>query len=347
MFVIKEKKILKERASDLAYAKITEIIFKHLSRSKVWKADIHQDLIMPDSSYAEQVYAVVNPTTNIVNDIWAELDASLSDKEKITLNDIFPDPSYLSKVLFELKIWIRPREHNPAIGGSMDKYGNMTLYPHYWSKAKNQNDPNAIKTINLLNSGTFFDKHIKSTFTHEFAHYLNAIRSATDLNNYYSRATYRSKGGKNQFNVDKKEYAQSTEELQARLTDIFTIIQGALNKTDIKIVGPEEQYILYMLAAKDFKTFIKYFETPYMYAYNKKLVDSKYIYRVKSRLYSAFMDFAEQKSIIKDYAKKNPKLFNTKYNFKKFTELAKEFEKKVDKMINSIINNFTALFKKG
>lgn len=125
-------------------------------------------------------------------------------------------------------------------GGTMSTHGEMELYGNF-------EDINNIKNKAMRTAGLDIFrsclKQNKRIFVHEFAHYLNAIRS-----NY---TQYRAKSGSG-LAINSRAYAESTEELQAFLMESYDAVRSAL------VAGNKEVLSLARaLNRNDFNKFLK------------------------------------------------------------------------------------------
>ena len=96
------------------------------------------------------------------------------------------------------------RDEKCGAGGDMDSDGTMRIFGSYWGSFFNKPD------LNKFLSGLARDK----TFAHELGHWVNSFRS------YYIAAREPS-ANPDQRIGGTKAYAQSTEELQARITEVL------------------------------------------------------------------------------------------------------------------------------
>jgi hypothetical protein len=109
-------------------------------------------------------------------------------------------------------------------GGDMSPKGIMNLYIHPSTGAAFFDKPDLNDVLSGLDQGDLFQ--------HEFAHWINAIRSG------YKE--WRAKGGVKNRYVGTKEYATSTEELQARMIDFSKSFIEHFLKMSPTDYNPEE-----------------------------------------------------------------------------------------------------------
>jgi hypothetical protein len=125
--------------------------------------------------------------------------------------------------------------------GSMSITGVMSLYDNFEELHGVKN--RGTRTAGLDIFQKYLKKH-KTTFIHEFTHYLNSIRS--------NHARYTSKGGDEQFKSRTKEYAESTEELQAYLIESYELIRRELAQGSMAV-----STLAYALKRDDFDVFLR------------------------------------------------------------------------------------------
>lgn len=136
-----------------------------------------------------------------------------------------------------------------------------------------------------------FVKNIKKgIFKHEIAHWLNSIRSGFK--------TWRSKGRKN-FRSKEERYANSTEEMQARLSDVFYHLKNRMSYDTSDMTTATSQVAYYFqgpVNEKDPKLFIE----RALEFYGRKLyfgwLNEENKKRVIKRLYEMYNHFVDEKS---------------------------------------------------
>jgi len=136
-----------------------------------------------------------------------------------------------------------------------------------------------------LASGNEF---VRKILVHEIAHYINAIRAKGE--------TWRGKGGRKQFDPSTQEYIDSTEELQARLMDLFNKIEKDIKSN--KGIGPDLKRYLDDIAngvsAQDFiSAAVSVYKQLYGAKYYDKLSQSNKK-RVLSRMYQFALNMSKK-----------------------------------------------------
>jgi hypothetical protein len=255
--IINKNKQITERQTDILYPKITKFfIEKILSDLQI----IHSDLVFYYYRQKDGQF-VATPGVKINFNLFdVGIDKIYEEYKKYTNDDkIINTPEIFFNILSKLDIYVLPSIVRPDAGGDMKSdgyYGTLRIFlssivlpytaPPNGLKILDDNknssaqqkleaiakvwNPQIAEQINNLyskvkNQGLELSSYMARLLTHEFAHHLNGIRTIEDLGSGFVRsAQYRAKGGDKQFYPDTPEYAKSTEEWQARLTEVFNLI---------------------------------------------------------------------------------------------------------------------------
>ena len=137
-------------------------------------------------------------------------------------------PDELTKLIEFNQLWItivNPNKDKDSRyltkAAEINPNDEMIIFPNLSEFKKIKQDPNgALHAI-------MHKEKFESKIIHELAHQLNKIRS--------NNVIYRSTGGKSQFDPQKQEYFDSTEEVQARLIPIINNIYYAAKNPSLKM----------------------------------------------------------------------------------------------------------------
>lgn len=236
--------IILERKTDELYVKICDWVVDKIFQEKNYL--IHINLNDENKTYntTEQKKPILTLQRFFANsqldEVYKEYISATGDNEILNTKEKF-------KTAFD-RFRIECYNFNAGFKfGDMSNLGEMRLFANF----EELNNEEALKgQLSVLHKlpdvvKMHFKKN-KNHFVHEFSHYLNAVRS-----NYKS---YRSKGGIAQYDMSKKEYLDSTEELQAYLIQAYSII-----KDSIKAGEPDVSGLTTALARDDFGMFLKEF----------------------------------------------------------------------------------------
>lgn len=162
---------------------------------------------------------------------------SIKDKEKIIIPYIINDFEYSEGVSFSfnLVLDILKKEDNSNFNASFRKMSdglfgqstyNITLYiknknyEYYEYYEKYNKDGLTGFILDVIN----FSKY---DLVHELSHMLSDIKAS-------KRKGHISKGGTKQYDLDSKEYTNSTDEIQARLSEVFSMLDYHLDGDSIR-----------------------------------------------------------------------------------------------------------------
>lgn len=273
------EQILKERATDSIYSSVYKFLSKYLFNFDYLtepKFSIQHQMFYDQYGYFPcPVYvASLNP------------DLFPTSKEEKELYEIYKQMTgdtkfikdYVQLMFFmsDFTFVFAPKDARPDSGADMSKDGTMRIYIKDWFYNIEDNRQYPDQTIleqmapgkneikQIFNNKT---KNMNYIIHHELAHFINALRSG--------KKDFRSKGGLKQFTPSNKEYSNSTEEMQARISEYDEYLKNivSLNYSE---VGVQEFQILYHLAVKNKTNFIRAFFYSVLFSVYSELGHKRY-----------------------------------------------------------------------
>jgi hypothetical protein len=355
---IKKSSMITERLTDTLYGAISHYIYNLLSDGKTYESKI----VLASIPNKDRWFPAVN--IKIKTDDFGDPNMVFKDyQDKTGDTKILTNDYSFNQFFRNLYIQILPQEVNPRAGGSMDRYGEMTIYLKNWSpktvstaeaevrgggkwgnerKIKDFRDITLEevkeiwgeaeqKNIEKIIDETKTDKFAKSverTLSHEIGHYINFFRAGSLSGKLKG---YTASGGNKQFDSTTKYYARSTEEWQARYTQATHLLQKTL-KMKFPDLEKDLKYINDIDLNDNYSSVARRFTEKYI-----NIIESSGIpltvFKILQALY--FKDFTNFSILIKelsdfyDYeAKLNPKTIN-KVNARMYS-LYQDLRKKVN-----------------
>jgi hypothetical protein len=214
------KYLVNERKTDILYNKIGEYFINLLKEpNKYFKPESQESLF-----YSAMMIGSEDPGENIFYALNAKEDAFNKQEfkryQQITGDtEIMPTIEVFQDAMKRFKIQAWAQEERPSAGADMNANGTMRIF------FKEQ--PNDIS--DFLKQ-TF---QRKTTLIHELGHWLNAIRSG--YKNYRGSGMGRAAADK-EFDIEADggvHYARSTEEMQARVTEVFSDLKDKFSKDTV------------------------------------------------------------------------------------------------------------------
>ena len=257
------RKFLSERKTDVFYDKIADYFYDLLKNHEKyfysWQGDLHD------------YYSLTIRNRTVTEEEFKRYQEMTGDDTVM--------PSYLDFYLAMIKFTVKATDQKvrPGDAADMSSQGTMRIFVNR----------------STTSIDAFVDKIPSQVFKHEIAHWLNDIRSGFKK--------YRSKGAGKDTNksFDSKQisyYANSTEEIQARVTEVFDLLKTVMSKQ-----VPENPRFPDDLIAKDFQDalrerdpelFIKHAIANYGYDYfYYHLLTEKNKKRLMKRFYEIYEYF--------------------------------------------------------
>lgn len=333
MIKITIKSPLQERETDLLYGSFSNYII-HLLDKAQFKASVRLHPLLEGS---QVVYFPIFLIEFVSSNWKQEYDNYVKETGD---TKIIKDYAQYAKVIGDLIIMIGPKSLGGNNLGSMDDRGTLRLFIQEWacpSISHAEATPYIKKQLFRQDIEDLFGEHTASimdnivqhistgtvarqlsyVISHELGHYLNLVRSGTH---------FRSKGQGDLKNPDR--YARSTEEWQARLSQVFHDLQDITRHSfpDIdndlkKIAAGEDPKPYKQKHAAQLRSLISSFQINNQLALNLisdivhndfqsfyhnfvqimghdnyfSQLTRKGMNRVRTRIHSAFVDFSKQK----------------------------------------------------
>jgi hypothetical protein len=225
---------------------------------------------------------------------------SYEEYKKINPDDdgiIIRDELDLEAIVNEIEVLVFPKLKKPGIGGSITSNGRLSIYKHDWYILK----PSPEEVKDYLR-----DPVVKEIIAHEIGHYASAFRSSHSTGSPVDqREKTKGKDRKLFYNVSTKQYKQSTEEIQARITEFVLSLEDLLKTPVDKIETLKNKNaisysLLQALAKKDFQQFYDAaFRTPSFKSmldlYTKGTISPKTFKRlVGDRFWKIFEEYSDK-----------------------------------------------------
>lgn len=310
MINIKINSRIEERKSDRYYADFIQFFIELLLKSK----PTYVPWGMRERSRNYLMYPVVRfqlpdsvlPTA--YNKYRKNVDDEVDGKHQI-----FPDYKTFEQFMKRFSLNIAPSAVNgdQNFAGTMNANGELTIYLQDW-KAKgvpggeptnNQMHDEVSKRI-MQNASSYIPEvvnAVEGVIAHELGHYINSIRAEVKKGKIVHM---RSKGGMKQFDGNAQEYADSTEELQARISDFTTHLSKIINLTLEDIKDVHDRWLVYHLGRKDKRGFVEYAMTNIWYFSMFLHKNSqKFKNRLRSRLSQIFDEFSEDDTHVLNFTR--------------------------------------------
>lgn len=247
--IIRLYNILFERATNKAVQGFVRFFIDHVLKELTEPEYSKAKFRIKDSRALGYPYFVLSVKYSY-NPSYEEYKKINPDDNKIIIRNQTDLEDFINQI--EIQVFPKNREH-PDIGGSMSSNGGLVIYNHDWT------DKDIIPSTEEIKD--YIEKVIPSVVIHEIGHYINAFRSSHRTGTAVDqRVKIRGKDRKSFYDVSTKEYAESTEEIQARMTDFVSYLEDLL-KTPVDKVedlykkNRNKFWLLYALAGKDFERF--------------------------------------------------------------------------------------------
>lgn len=154
----------------------------------------------------------------------------------------------------DIQVFPKNKEHS-NVWGSMSSDGVISIYNQEWTDINKTPSTEQIKN--------YIEEVTPSVVIHEIGHYINAFRSSHRTGRAVNRRfKTRGKDPESFYDVSTKEYAESTEEIQARMTEFVSYLEDLLKTPvdKVKDLYKDEEnrtgyWLLHALAKKDFERF--------------------------------------------------------------------------------------------
>lgn len=237
--------------------KLYNLLFERVTNKAISGfVDFFQDHILKEITEPELKYEM-DGFPYFYSEIKASYNPSYEEYKKINPDDesiIIRNNEDLQKFLIQIRIYVYPKEKNPNVWGTMNADGELMIYNHEWTDKDIIPSPEEIKD---------YVKAAEGLTVHEIGHYINAFRSSHRTGEAIVQRTKLRGSTPGAFaDPSTKEYKESTEEIQARITEFLRFL-NKLIKTSVDNIKdlyedknePEAYFILYALAKKDFQQF--------------------------------------------------------------------------------------------
>jgi hypothetical protein len=271
------KYLLDERKTDILYNKIGEYFMSLLEEPNKYfnimdiQADReYEEMIGVGGGYNKNTFYALNAKKNAFNEQEFERYQQITgDTQIMPALEVFQD----AMKRFKVEAWAQAER--PSAGADMSAQGTMRVYFKEEPKSTSDFITQSLKKRSLL--------------MHELGHWLNAIRSG--YKNYRTSGKGRERTPK-EFDSEADagiHYARSTEEMQARVTDIFDNLKDKFTQG-----APDPQY-LQSIKENNPRLFLRIVLAEYGGAFHVDQLDKSTERRLINRILQMFNFFKENR----------------------------------------------------